>query len=281
MDVLQERILLMDLLKSISWDMQLLKELFSTGNQIKLFIHRSHHVWFDEYNYFISIEYKRTTGYLLLRQYPESLIYNSDLLNLIPCELDITSTSFFDKKFLHIIFSYLPLERNFGFNLLDNKDFTIPYITDTIPNSPAGNKLPTQAKWNVCIIATNGEDPITAQGDLDELNFRQTPRGKSKVNISLCKRKSYQITDLEEIRYQFDQFRPVVSHLEVRLPKKSPTPKNVCECLKVPQRKFWKEYLFVQYDKNKNVRLLSAPIPIKYLPERKKILCSLIDPSIK
>ena len=39
-------------------------------------IHRSHHVWFDEYNYCLFIEYKNTPGYLLLRQDPEVHIHN-------------------------------------------------------------------------------------------------------------------------------------------------------------------------------------------------------------
>ena len=59
-----------------------------------------HHVWFDEYNYRISIEDKHTPGSLLLRQYPESRIYESDLLKLIPCELDITSTPYSDTKII-------------------------------------------------------------------------------------------------------------------------------------------------------------------------------------
>ena len=37
----------------------------------------------------------------------------------------------------------------------------------------------------------------------------------------------------------------------------------------------------MKYDKNKNVILLLTPIPIKSLPEGKKFLFSLIDPSIK
>ena len=73
----------------------------------------------------------------------------------------------------------------------------------------------------------------------------------------------------------------MVSHLEVRLPKKPPTPKNIGDALGGPQRQFWKEGIFVKYDKNKNVSLLSDPVPIKYLPEGKKVLCSLIAPSIK
>ena len=106
------------------------------------------------------------------------------------------------------------------------------------------------------IISINGEEPITAQGVLDEINCHQTPPGKSKIKVSPCRRKSYQRTYLEDICSIFDQVRPVVSHLEVRTPKKPPTPKNIGEGLKVPHRKLCKEALFFQYDKNINVSLL-------------------------
>ena len=85
----------------------------------------------------------------------------------------------------HLKLSYPPLENKVSFNSLDDEDFTIPYITDTIPNSQSGHQIPSQAKGNVCIVAINGEEPITAQGALDELNRHQTPRGKSNINISL------------------------------------------------------------------------------------------------
>ena len=42
------------------------------------------------------------------------------------------------------------------YNLLDDEYFTIPYIDDTIPNSPAGHQLPSQAKRNRWIIDING-----------------------------------------------------------------------------------------------------------------------------
>ena len=58
--------------------------------------------------------------------------------------------------------NYLHLEKKVGFNLLDYEDFTIPYITDTILNSPSGRQLPTQAKRNLWIISINGEENITA-----------------------------------------------------------------------------------------------------------------------
>ena len=57
-------------------------------------IHRDHHVWSDEYNSRLSIEDNHTSVDLLLRQDPEIHINKSDLLNFIPCELDLTYTTF-------------------------------------------------------------------------------------------------------------------------------------------------------------------------------------------
>ena len=113
-----------------------------------------------------------------------------------------------------------PSGKKVGFNLLDGDDFKIPYITDTIPNLPDIHQLPAQALKNVWIIDINGEEPITYKGVLDELIHHQTPRGKYKVNISLCRRKRYHRIDLEDIRSRFDQVRPLVSHIEVRLTNK-------------------------------------------------------------
>ena len=116
-------------------------------------IHRSHHVRFDEYNYRLSIEDKHT--------------HESDLLNLIPCELDIISTPFIDTKIITYEIELPPSGNKVGFNLLYHEYFTITYITDTIPNSPDGHQLPSQANRNVWIVYINGEEPITAQCVLD------------------------------------------------------------------------------------------------------------------
>ena len=148
-------------------------------------IYRSHHIWFDEYNSSLSIEDKNTPGSLLLRQDPEGRIHDSYLLNLIPCELDLTSTPFSDATIITYDIELPPSGKKDGFKLLDDEDFTIAYINDTIPNSPYGHQLLTQTKRNEWIIAINGEEPITDQGALDELNRHQTPRGKSNINISL------------------------------------------------------------------------------------------------
>ena len=157
---------------------------------------------------------------------------------MIQCELDITSTPIRDKTIITYEIELPPSIKKFGFNLMYDEYFTIPYITDTIPNSTAVNQPPTQAKRNVWIIAINGEEPITAQGALDELNCHQTTRGKSKVNVSICRGKSYQRKNLEDNCSRFDQDKPVVSHLEVCLSKKPPTLKNICEGLKYPHRQF-------------------------------------------
>ena len=87
------------------------------------------------------------------------------------------------------------------------------------------------------IIDINGEEPIIYQGALGELNHHQTPYGKYKIKIIICRRKSYQRTYIEEIFSIFDQVIPVVLHLEVHLPYKPPTPNNIDEGLKDHQRK--------------------------------------------
>ena len=120
-------------------------------------IHISHHVWFDEYNYRLSIEDKHTLCYLLLRKYPEGHIYDSYLLNLITRKLDLISNTFSNIKITKYNIELPPSGKKVGFNLLDDEDFTIPYITDTVPNSPAGHQLRSQAKRNVWIVDINGE----------------------------------------------------------------------------------------------------------------------------
>ena len=71
----------------------------------------------------------------------------------------------------------------------------------------------------------------------------------------------------------------MVSHLEVYLQKKTKFTNNIGEALIGNQIKLRKEYLFVQYEKN--VKLLLDTIIIKYLPDVTKVLCSIIDTSIR
>ena len=148
-------------------------------------VHVSHHVWFDEYNSSLSIEYNHTPCYLLIQQYPASIIHNSEPIMLIPYKLDLTYAPFSNTTIVTYEIELPPDGKRIDFNLLDDDEFTIPYVTDKIPNSPAGHQLSTQAKQNMWIVDINGEDSITAQGALDEINRHQTLHEKSKVKISI------------------------------------------------------------------------------------------------
>ena len=48
-------------------------------------IYIAHHIWFDEYNYCLYIEYNHTMVSLLLQKEPEILLRNSDLIYFIIC----------------------------------------------------------------------------------------------------------------------------------------------------------------------------------------------------
>ena len=75
---------------------------------------------------------------------------------MIPCELDLTSTQFSDETIITYDIELPTSGKKIGFNLLDDEYFKIPYITDTIPNSPAGHQLPSQSNKSFWIIAING-----------------------------------------------------------------------------------------------------------------------------
>ena len=110
---------------------------------------------------------------------------------------------------------------------MNDEYFTIPYIIDTIPNYSAGHRLPTQAKKNVWIIPINWEEPITDQGALNEINHHEKSMWEIQGQYQSMNNK-----DLTEDRYWryfyiFDQARPVVSQIEVRLPKEALSPKNL------------------------------------------------------
>ena len=84
-----------------------------------------------------------------------------------------------------------PYGKKIGFNLLYDEYFTIHYVTDKTLNPPDGNKLTTQSKRNVWIISINQEEPITDKSALEKLSCHKNTHGKSKVNMSPFRRKSY------------------------------------------------------------------------------------------
>ena len=127
---------MIDHIEVISWDIQILQELLSTEMYTSLLLSTDPIIFLNEYNSCLFIEYKHTTGYLLIQRDPADLIYNSDLLDLIPCELDSTSTQFSDTNILTYEIDLYPDGKKIGFNLLYDKYFTIPYVTDTIQIFP-------------------------------------------------------------------------------------------------------------------------------------------------
>ena len=90
---------------------------------------------------------------------------------MIPCELDISSTTFEDVKIITYEIKLPSIGNQISFNLMDDDDFKIPYIIDTIPNFPVSHKLPTQEKKNAWIISINVEDIITTKGELENCNI--------------------------------------------------------------------------------------------------------------
>ena len=107
----------------------------------------------------------------------EVIIINSIFLSWFNVNFILRPLHFLIQQLSHMKLSYLIMKK-IGFNLLDDEDFTIPYIIDTILNAPDGHKLTTQAKKNVWIIDINGEDTITSQVTLDDVQCHHTPRGK-------------------------------------------------------------------------------------------------------
>ena len=73
------------------------------------------------------------------------LICNSDFLNLISCELDITSILLSNTTILAYEVELPPSGNIIVLHLLDDEDFKIPYVNDTTPNYPAFCQRPTQA----------------------------------------------------------------------------------------------------------------------------------------
>ena len=52
---------------------------------------------------------------------------------------------------------------------MDDVDFNIPYIFDTVPNSLEDHHLASQTKKNVWIADISGEEPIASKWALDDL----------------------------------------------------------------------------------------------------------------
>ena len=107
----------------------------TTGSQINILLY-TEPIMFGLMNIIIVYLYKTITIQVLyyFNNILKVLLIIQTSFNLIPCELDITSTPFCDKKILTYKLKLPPSGNKVGFNLLDDEYFKIPYITDKIPN---------------------------------------------------------------------------------------------------------------------------------------------------
>ena len=156
MYVLQERIYIIYHIVTISWDVQILQELLYTEIQTRHIIY-TETIILGLMNITILSPYKTST-------LPD-IYYFNNILKLFFI-IWIWSTWFHVNLILHSLYfaiqklsnmklSYLLLERKLVMIYWMMKIFTIPYVIDTIPNSPGGHQLPKKAKKNVWIVSIN------------------------------------------------------------------------------------------------------------------------------
>ena len=143
MAVIKEIILMLDNIEVISWYMQKLYQLFYTENQIKLLL-STYPIMFGLMKILlISPQNTSTHQFLYSLDNIMKIIFIIQISSsLIPCKTDITYTPFCDATIITYEIDLSPSGKKVGFNLLDDEGFTIPYIIDTIPNSPASHQLP-------------------------------------------------------------------------------------------------------------------------------------------
>ena len=156
--------------------------------------------------------------------------------------------------------------------MADDDNINITYIVATVPNYPSDHQIPSHKNKSVWILGIYGQELITAKGALGDIKLHQPNKGKSKVNISIFKIECFQRIKLEYLRPSFDQTRPVVSYLEFCIAQKRIVPKNIGDDIKVTQYQLWEVDLFVQYDNNKNINIISSTFTIKYLTKGANIL---------
>ena len=143
MAVIKEIILMLDNIEVISWYMQKLYQLFYTENQIKLLL-STYSIMFGLMNILLISPQNTSTLQVLysLENITKIIFIIQISSSLIPCKTDVTYTPFCDATIITYEIDLSPSGKKVGFNLLDDEGFTIPYIIDTIPNSPASHQLP-------------------------------------------------------------------------------------------------------------------------------------------
>ena len=142
----------------ISWDMQLLQDLFYTISHTSILLSKET-IMLGLMNIILIYPWKKITLQVLYSLnnilkvfftiWPWSTWFHVNLI-LYPLHFVI-------QKHSRMKLSYLHLERKIGLKLLDDEDFTLLYVMDKIPNSPDGRQIPTQAK-KICVSLLSMEN---------------------------------------------------------------------------------------------------------------------------
>ena len=178
-----------------------------------------------------------------------------------------------------------PLPMHLSFR--DDKSFNLPILNKLPQRHPWRHFLPTEHLRDVWILAINDEEPLTAVGTLETLNFIQR-NNRTECMAQLHKRETCNGTLLNEYRSLFDQFgRPnpskilqitkpsaimhnnkiftLESHCIVDSAAPVLTPRYYADTLKSAHYYFWKEAAFEHHDQNAAVSLCSIPFALEDL----------------
>jgi hypothetical protein len=136
-----------------------------------------------------------------------------------------------------------PKGRKFHIQVGDDQEYHIPFLDRVYVDSPWFNEIPPSARRNMWIVAINDEEPIMGTSFIDYLHHLQDPVEVRFATLILARRTCNTMTNFQELRSQFDQMRPVISHL-ASFPKRPTKYSNIGECLKSAERSCWKEALF-------------------------------------
>jgi hypothetical protein len=218
-------------------------------------IKRAHHCFVDEFETRVSPKQRHTLGALLLAEAPGG---HYDPTPPPPDEIQFQISSFdnqvspFPAEEMHTFqVSIPPQGRCFHIQVGDDKDFHIPFLLDPVlySDSPWFTEIPPLARRNMWIVTIDEEEPIMSTSFIDCLHHLQYPVEFRTATLILARRTYHTMTNYQEIRSNFNQMRPVISHL-ASFQERPPTYLNIGDCLKSAENVQWKEALFGQYDKN-------------------------------
>eukprot|EP00978_Attheya_sp_CCMP212_P001981 scaffold4085_cov33-Attheya_sp.AAC.2 len=236
-------------------DLRKIHHLLGSKNQ---YHQESSLLFVDEFETRVSPHQRHTPGALLLVEAPgghyDPIPPPPDEMQFQISSFDIQTSPFPADEIHSFKISIPPKGRRFFIQVGDDQEYHIPFIDQVYVDSPWFNELPPSAQRNMWIVAINDEEPIMGTSFIDYLHHLQDPVEICHATLILARRTSHTSTNFQELQSQFDQMRPVISHL-ASFPKCPTKYTNIGECLKSAERLCRKEALYAQYDKNDEANL--------------------------